>query len=114
MTEETLRQLLARVHERLSSSSAIDPEARDLLATVMRDIDGALGKGSAGVPGREDTGAQGSSAAAGVPPGAIIPKPTTPPRMEILEALAVRFEAEHPAMAQLLRQIGTLLGQAGI
>jgi len=34
--------------------------------------------------------------------------------MEILEGLAVRFEAEHPAIAQLLREIGTLLGQAGI
>ena len=87
MTEETLRQLLARVHERLSSSSTIDPEARDLLATVMRDIDGALGKGKAS-PGRS-------------------PRPR-------LEALAVRFEDEHPAMAQLLRQIGALLGQAGI
>jgi ABC-type transporter Mla subunit MlaD len=83
MTEETLRQLLARVHERLSTSSAIDPEARDMLATVMRDIDGALGKSA----------------------------PTTVPR---LEALAVQFEADHPAIAQLLRQIGALLGQAGI
>lgn len=88
MTEETLRQLLARVHERLSSSHSIDPEARDLLATVMRDIDGALGKGGA--------------ASALKSPG---------PR---LEALAVQFEAEHPAVAQLLRQIGALLGQAGI
>ena len=107
MTEETLRQLLARVHERLSSSSTVDPEARDMLATVMRDIESALGRGSAGVPGREDIGAQGA------PPVAIIAKPGTPP-LEILEAVAVRFEAEHPAIAQLLRQIAALLGQAGI
>jgi hypothetical protein len=113
MTEETLRQLLARVHERLSSSSTIDPETRDMLATVMRDIDSVLGKGSAGVPGRE-AGAQGSSAAAAdSPPVAVVAKPGTPP-LEILEAVAVRFEAEHPAIAQLLRQIGALLGQAGI
>jgi hypothetical protein len=89
MTEETLRQLLARVHERLSASGTIDPEAREMLSTVMRDIDGALGKGGAG--------------------GA--PARNSAPR---LEALAVRFEAEHPAIAQLLRQIGALLGQAGI
>jgi len=91
MTEETLRQLLARVHERLSSSGTIDPEAREMLVTVMRDIDGALGKGSA-TPAKA-----GGRASA--------------PR---LEALAVQFEAEHPAIAQLLRQIGALLGQAGI
>ena len=87
MTEETLRQLLARVHERLSASGTIDPEAREMLATVMRDIDGAL-KGSGSAPAK-----------------------TSASR---LEAVAVRFEAEHPAIAQLLRQIGALLGQAGI
>jgi hypothetical protein len=114
MTEETLRQLLARVHERLTSSSTVDPEERDMLATVMRDIDTALGRGTAGgVPGGEGSGPQGSSAATDGPPVAIIAKPGTPP-LEILEALAVRFEDEHPAIAQLLRQIGALLGQAGI
>jgi D-aminopeptidase len=118
MTEETLRQLLARVHERLSSSSTIDPEARDMLATVMRDIGSALGKGSAGgAPGKEQAAASGSSpvpvvAAVPISPEARVA--TRTPRMEILEALAVRFEAEHPAIAQLLRQIGALLGQAGI
>jgi hypothetical protein len=88
MTEETLRELLARVHERLSTSSSIDADAREMLSTVMRDIDGALGRGT-----------PVSAAAA------------TAPR---LEAVAVRFETEHPAIAQLLRQIGALLGQAGI
>ena len=39
MTDETLHQLLARVHERLSASDSVDPEARDMLTTVMRDID---------------------------------------------------------------------------
>ena len=113
MTEETLHQLLARVHERLSGSGTIDPEARDMLVTVMRDIDSALGRGSAGGAAEEGTGAQDSSDAAGAPPVAVVAKPGTPP-LEILEAVAVRFEAEHPAIAQLLRQIGALLGQAGI
>jgi hypothetical protein len=113
MTEETLRQLLARVHERLSGSGTVDPEARDMLATVMRDIDSALGRGATGGAGGEDTGPQDSSDAAGAPPVAVVAKPGTPP-LEILEAVAVRFEAEHPAIAQLLRQIGALLGQAGI
>ena len=100
MTEETLRQLLARVHERLSSSSAVDPEARDMLATVMRDIDGALSRSGP----KTDTVSSVS-----VSPDARVA--ATAPR---LEAVAVRFEAEHPAIAQLLRQIGALLGQAGI
>jgi Domain of unknown function (DUF4404) len=107
MTEETLRQLLARVHERLSGSSTIDPEARDMLATVMRDIDGALGRGSAGAAGSAGTPATVTSAP--VSPDARVA--ATQPR---LEALAVRFEAEHPSIAQLLRQIGELLAQAGI
>src|SRR3954469_9183043 len=106
MTDESLRQLLARVHERLSSTSSVDPEAREMLATVMRDIDGALAKGSA----------PGAAGSAGGPVSAVPVSPearvsATAPR---LEQLAVRFEADHPTIAQLLRQIGALLGQAGI
>jgi hypothetical protein len=37
--------------------------------------------------------------------------PTTPSG---LETLAVRFEAEHPAVAAALRQVADLLGKAGI
>jgi hypothetical protein len=37
--------------------------------------------------------------------------PTTPGG---LETLAVRFEADHPAVAAALRQVGDLLGKAGI
>jgi len=101
MTDETLRQLLARVHERLNSTQAVDPESREMLATVMRDIDGALGKGT---PQRAD-------AVSAVPVSPEARVSATTPR---IEELAVRFEAEHPSIAQLLRQIGTLLGQAGI
>jgi hypothetical protein len=112
MTEETLSQLLARVHERLSRSNTIDPETRDMLSTVMRDIDGALwragGSGaSARGPGQSD--AVPSLASTPVSPDSRVA--ATQPR---LEALAVRFEAEHPALAQSLRQLGELLSQAGI
>jgi len=31
-----------------------------------------------------------------------------------LESLAVRFEADHPGVAAVLRQVGDLLGKAGI
>jgi Domain of unknown function (DUF4404) len=97
MTEETLRELLARVHERLNSAGTIDPETRDMLSTVMHDIDTALWK--VGTP----------VTSAPVSPDARVA--AAQPR---LEALAVRFEASHPSLAQTLRQIGELLGQAGI
>jgi len=106
MTDESLRQLLARVHERLSTTSSVDPESREMLATVMRDIDGALAKGSTtGAAGP----AGGTVSAVPVSPEARVS--ATAPR---IEELAVRFEADHPTIAQLLRQIGALLGQAGI
>jgi len=107
MPDESLRQLLARVHERLSSSNTVDPEAREMLATVMRDIDGALGNAS----GSAQAEAQSPDTVSAVPVSPEARVSATAPR---LEQLAVRFEAEHPAIAQLLRQIGALLGQAGI
>jgi len=87
MNEESLRDLLARVHERLSAPGELDRESRHLLESMLRDIHVALERRS------PLTGA------------------TDVPRME---SLAVRFEAQHPALAQLLRQIGALLEQAGI
>jgi len=105
MTDETLRQLLSRVHERLSSSSSVDSETREMLTTVMRDIEGALGK----APGSSLRGLP--PAVSSTPVSAEARVAAAQPR---LEALAVRFEAEHPSIAQLLRQIGELLGQAGI
>jgi hypothetical protein len=102
MSDETLRELLVRLHERLTSSNSLSPEARDLLATAMRDIDGALGKG----PTDTYVGLDPSDV-----PTAVDDPSTAAPR---IEALAVHFEAEHPSIAQLLRQIGALLAQAGI
>src|SRR5204862_3928656 len=46
MTQESLRELLARLHERLSASGSVDREARALLGTVMRDIERALAAGA--------------------------------------------------------------------
>jgi hypothetical protein len=94
MTQESLRELLARVHERLAASGSLDQESRALLATVMRDIERALGvSGAAG----GDRAAQAVAAQA--------------PR---LEALAVRFEAGHPALAETVRELIDALGRAGI
>jgi hypothetical protein len=104
MTDETLSQLLGRVHERLSTLGPLDPQAREMLATVMRDIDNVLEK-----QGTAHTAETGPVSSVRVSPDARVA--ATASR---LEEVAVRFEAEHPAIAELLRQIGALLGQAGI
>jgi len=95
MTQESLRELLARVHERLSASGSVDRELRQLLGTVMRDIERALAPG-----------AQTASPATPAPAAAV-----HAPR---LESLAVQFEAGHPGLAELLRQLIDALGKAGI
>ena len=89
MTEESLRELLARLHERLSASASIDRDSRALLGTVMRDIERALAP---------ESGSHADAAAHA-------------PR---LESLAVRFEAGHPGLAELLRELIDALGKAGI
>ena len=93
MTQESLPQLLARVHERLATSGSLDQESRHLLGTLVRDIERALGGRAA--PDAAATGAAAVHA----------------PR---LESLAVKFEAGHPALAEALRQLIDALGKAGI
>jgi len=95
MTEESLRELLARVHERLAVSRSLDGESRALLGTLMRDIERALAPPVGG-------------AAAAAPPRAAA---THAPR---LESLAVKFEIGHPALAEALRELIDALGKAGI
>jgi hypothetical protein len=91
VSEESLRELLARVHERLGQSGSIDPESRKLLSALVRDIDRALGRGGAA----SAVGTAGSHA----------------PR---LESLAVRFEADHPGLAEVIREVIDALGRVGI
>jgi chemotaxis regulatin CheY-phosphate phosphatase CheZ len=86
MSQGDLRDLLTELHSRLSTASTLDPEARDLLTTVLHDIEKVLER-------------SGES------------RESTQPRVE---ALAVRFEAEHPALAIILRQLVDALQKAGI
>ncbi len=93
MAEESLRELLARLHEQLGArGGALDAESRQLLGAVMRDIEAALDRAG---PVQDTTAA----AAAHTPR---------------LESLAVRFEAGHPAMAEALRELVDALVKAGI
>jgi hypothetical protein len=87
---ESLQTLLGKVHERLGEAGSVDTGSRELLAQVMRDIERALGQGA-------DTEVTTSQA-----------------NTSRLESLAVRFEADHPALAASLRRLVDLLGEVGI
>ncbi len=97
---ESLQTLLARVHERLKEAGSVDSGSRELLSQVMGDIERALQQGSR-PPGSAETGSSAVAAAA----------EAHTPR---LEALAVQFEADHPALSALLNRLVDLLGKAGI
>jgi predicted component of type VI protein secretion system len=86
MTDPTLPELLASLHERLKASGAPDSQTRQLLQAALQDIEGTLNRG--------DTAAQ--------------------PMIERLEELAVSFEAEHPTLVVALRRFTDALGKAGI
>jgi Domain of unknown function (DUF4404) len=86
MSHQDLRELLTRLHTRLGSARSMDAEGRKLLTTVLHDIEKVLAKSDV---------------------SAAPPKPR-------LEALAVKFEADHPALAETLRQLIDVLGKAGI
>jgi hypothetical protein len=86
MSRENLRDLLNELHTRLGNAPALDTDSRKLLTTVSRDIEDALARADSTVDS---------------------------PRHRIGE-LAVEFEAEHPALADVLRQLVDALGKAGI
>ncbi len=87
MSEENLRELLTQLHTRLGDARSLDPDARKLLTTVASDIEKVLAR-------KENADVAQTS-----------------PR---LESLAVKFEADHPALADTLRQLIDVLGKAGI
>jgi len=91
MSQDRLRELLARLRQHLKAPGPMDADARRELGGVTGDLERSLGAGVA-----DPTDAR----SAGVAPR--------------LEALAVRFEAGHPALAETLREIVDALAKAGI
>ncbi len=87
MASTELHALLRRLHEELERTATLDDESRRLLGVVLDDVRRI---GAASPAGEAEA---------------------TPRN---LEALAVRFEADHPAAAAALRQVADLLGKAGI
>ena len=90
-SENGLRELLARVRERLSQARSVDAESRKHLSAVVHDIDHALGEG----------GPQSVAGTAGA-------------HATRLESLAVRFEADHPGLAEVIREVIDALVRVGI
>jgi len=88
-SENRLRELLARVRERLRHARSMDAESREHLSAVVSDIDQTLEAGSA----------QHAAARA---------------HAHRLESLAVRFEADHPGLAEVIREVIDALARAGI
>lgn len=86
MSSQDLSGLLGQLHTRLAHARSLDAESRRLLLAVAADIEKALAS--------DDV-------------AAVAPE-------QPLETLAVRFEADHPALAGVLRQIMDTLGKAGI
>jgi hypothetical protein len=87
MNESDLRSLLTQLHEQLGSARSLDADDRRLLTTVLADIENVLSKNEAATPAPDAPG---------------------------LESVAVKFEAEHPALAETLRRVADTLGKAGI
>jgi hypothetical protein len=86
MQDSELRNLLTQLHARLGNAGSLDEEERRLLATVLADIDRLLARDPAAQPADRSG----------------------------MESLAVKFEAEHPALAETLRRVADTLGKAGI
>jgi hypothetical protein len=101
---ESLQALLARVHERLNEAGSVDTGSRELLSQVMADIERAL----------QSNRAASQAAARGRPAATTAPVAAAKAHTPRLEALAVQFEADHPALAEGLRSLADLLGKAGI
>ena len=86
MNDLDLRDLLTQLHARLGSARSLDAEDRRLLGAVLADIEKVLTKST----------------------------PAQQPNASGLESLAVKFETDHPALAETLRRVADALGKAGI
>jgi Domain of unknown function (DUF4404) len=90
MDNNSLRELLAKVHAELSEALRADPKSRETLSDMMKDINRLMDE---------------PADAAASPHGSL------PDR---LERIAVQFEADHPTLAASARRLVDLLGEVGI
>jgi hypothetical protein len=83
--EQDLRVLLAELHLKLGQTPSVDADSKVLLTAVSADIEKALGRAA-------EAAAHESK----------------------LNELAAKFEVEHPALAEAVRDVIDALGKAGI
>jgi len=88
MDHDRLRQLVASLHQELGDAKSVDPESRQLMASLIRDIDRVLDTPSSARPNE--------------------------PLQDRLEELLLRFEARHPAIATSIHELIDALARAGI
>ncbi len=84
---DRLKDTLANLHERLAATEDVDPELRQLLTVLDRDIHKLLEGDQAGA--EDDLAGRAESAAS-------------------------RFAANHPQLEPILREIAAVLARAGI
>ena len=106
---DSLQRSLAQLHTELAGAHRLDAKSRQLLRSVLGDIERLLREGSSSTSTAAASTAAASTAAA--PTAAASTAQSAPHR---LEALAVSFEADHPSLAASVRQFIDLLGRAGL
>jgi len=82
-----LRKQLESLHGELARTRSVDRDSRDMLVTVLNDISRLLDSQ---------------------------PVASEQSLNDRLDALAVRFEAEHPALGTAIRRVVDTLAKAGI
>ena len=85
MPRESLKQQLQQLHDTLQQHPQLDDESRELLQSIAGDIAGQTEAGQADEALTEQ-----------------------------LQQQAIRFEQEHPTLAEVLRQIVDTLGRIGV
>jgi Domain of unknown function (DUF4404) len=100
MSNDSLHDLVTKLHAELSDALRADPKSRESLSEMMRDINRLIDNpADAAAPPPGTVGAAGTAAG------------SLPDR---LERVAVQFEAAHPTLAASARRLVDLLGEVGI
>lgn len=91
MENKKVRQLLEELHGELESADPVEPETRNLLKSVMDDINGVLDRREASSPEEEEE-----------------------PLSERLSQALTEFESQHPRVAFAVERLMKSLADIGI